>query len=124
MWISLTDEKLIEIYKKGFLPDEVPNDIILLLSQLQKKTYAEKLSVVTSVGNLYLTTALSWEDTEKNHIVRIRQGIDTGKPTIIMSYHTDSFNKAAAKRECSLEAAADYIDLYVMRLLEEKCGEL
>lgn len=124
MWVSLADENLIEIYKQGFYSDNFPKEIVSFLGELQKKTYADKLSVVTSVGNLYLTPVLSWNDTEKNNIVRIDQEIDAGKTVITMSYHTKSFNKSEVSRRCSLEEAIDYIDLYVMRLLEEKYGKL
>jgi hypothetical protein len=124
MWVSLTDSKLVDIYKQGFLPEEIPQDIFLLLEQLSKKSYAKKLSAVTSIGQLYLTTALSWEDTERNDIVRIGQRIDAGKTVITMSYHRNGFNKSVADHQCSLEEAIDYIDLYVMRLYEEKYGEL
>ncbi len=124
MWVSLADSKLVDIYKQGFLFEDIPHNTVLFLEQLSKKPYAEKLSAVTSIGQLYLTTALSWEDTEENHIVCIGQKIDAGKTVITMSYHTNGFNKSVADHQCPLEEAIDYIDLYVMRLLEEKYGEL
>lgn len=127
MWVSLADENLVEHYKKNFHPDftdKAPELIVSLLEELSKKTYAEKLSAVTSVGQLYLTSALSWNDKSDNHSVHISQRIDAGKPVLAISFHTRSLNKSVARRYCSLEEAIEYIDLCVMRLLLEKYGEL
>ena len=127
MWVSLADENLIEHYKRNFHPDytdETPELIVSLLEKLSKKTYAEKLSVVTSVGQLYLTTALSWNETSDNNIVRIDQRKDAGNPVLLISFTKGSLNKSVAGRYCSLEEAIEYIDLYVMRLILEKDGEI
>ncbi|MGI8544151.1 MAG: hypothetical protein ACR2MD_11845 [Aridibacter sp.] len=124
MFVSLADPKLTDIYKQTFTPEEIPQQIISLLENLSEKVYAEKLSVVTSIGQLYLTTAMSWDDKSKNEIIRIREMQDKNEKIILLSYHTKSFNKPIAERMCSLKEATDYIDLYVMSLLETKYGKL
>ena len=88
MWVSLVDENLVEHYKRNFHPDftnKVPELVVSLLEKLSKKSYAEKLSAVTSVGQLYLTTALPWNDYSDNKIIRIDQRIDAGKPVLMIS---------------------------------------
>lgn len=124
MFVSLADLKLPDIYKQTFIFEEVPQQIISLLENLSEKVYAEKLSVVTSVGQLYLTTALSWDEKSENEIIRIREMQDKNEKLILLSYHTKSFNKSIAERMCGFKEATDYIDLYVMRLLETKYGKL
>lgn len=125
MWLSLADERLVEIYKKHFTTEErIPKHIVSLLSQLQKKPYASKLTAVTSLGHLYLTTALSLEDESKHDCVFISQFIDAGKPVISIAHSLKAERNASATRRCSPKEAVDYVDLYVMRLLLEKYGEL
>ena len=124
MFLSLANPKLTDIYKQGFTSEEIPQLIVLFLEKLNSRTYAEKLSVVTSVGQLYLTTALSWNDNNHNDVIRIREKIDKNETLILLSYHANSFRKPVAERLCSLEEAIDYVDLYVMRLLETKYGKL
>jgi hypothetical protein len=41
-----------------------------------------------------------------------------------MSYHPNGRRKPSAERQCALEEAVEYIDLYVMRVLLEKYGRL
>jgi hypothetical protein len=96
----------------------------LFLEKLKTKPYAQKLSAVTSVGQLFLTTALSWNDKSHKDVIRIREKIDKNETLILLSYHTYSFRKSIAERLCSVEEANQYIDLYVMRLIETQYGKL
>jgi hypothetical protein len=127
MWVSLADENLVDYYKKSALSyrsEKAPELIILLLERLSKKSYADKLFVVTSVGRLSLTTALCWDGKTRNYGVGIDQIIDAGKPVLAISGLTMSRKESVAGRYCSLEEAVEYIDLYVMRILLEKYGKL
>ena len=124
MWVSLADKKVAEHYKRGLLPEENRQVIILFLEKLSEKPYAEKLSAVTSVGQLYLTAALSWEDRTKNDRISINQKEDAGKILIVMAYYPDYSRKPSAERRCSLQEAVEYIDVFVIRLIEEKYGKL
>jgi hypothetical protein len=124
MWVSLADENLVEIYKQGFSPDKVPEAIVELLKQLAQKPYAKKLSAVTSLGQLYITTAHSWNDTERNHSIHIHQENDAGKTVVTISSETESSKKSVISRQCSIDEAADYIDLYVLSILLKKYEKL
>ena len=124
MFESLANPKLTEIYKSTFEPEDVAQNIVLLLKKLSSKSYAAKISVVQSIGQLYLTTALSWHDQSHNDTVRIIEQFDKNEKLLLLSYHTNSFKKSEAQRLCSLNEAIDYIDLYVIRLLETKYGEI
>jgi hypothetical protein len=128
MWVPLTDENLIEIYKKNFVSEKkVPKRIISLLEQLQKKSYADKLAAVTSLGHLRLTTALSYvsvNEESKHGCINVSESIDAGKPVINLSFTAGMERQASAWQRCAPEEAADYIDLYVMRLLLEKYDKL
>ncbi|HQU83578.1 MAG TPA: hypothetical protein PKY59_10650 [Pyrinomonadaceae bacterium] len=123
MFVSLADKRVAEYYRNGlgYTPDR--EIVALLLENLSKKIYAEKLSAVTSIGRLSITTALSWDDS-KNDSVSIDSFKDAGKNLIILSYHSNGRRTADAGRRCSLEEAFDYADLYVMKLLLVKYGEL
>lgn len=124
MFESLENPKLVDIYKSMYEPDNPPQKIVLLLGKLALKPYAEKMSVVQSVGQLYLTTASTWDDKSQNDVIRIREQLDKNEMMILLSYHTNSFNKSDVQRLCSLDEAIEYIDLYVLRLLETKYGKL
>ena len=124
MFISLADKKVSEYYKSESWYDENYQVIELFLKKLSAKPYANKLSAVTSVGNLFLTTKLLFNDETKNDCVYINLRKDAGKNLIVMSYHSDGHRKADAQRQCSLEEAIEYIDLYAMRLILEKYGKL
>ena len=124
MFVSLADPNLIDIYKLGSAHEEMSLQVAYFLGKLSVKPYAEKLSVVTSVGQLFLTTALTWNDNCQSDVIRIREKVDKAETLILLSYHINSFRKSVAERLCSIEEAIDYVDLYVMRLLETKYGEL
>ena len=128
MWVPLTDENLIERYKKHFVSEnKVPKHIVSLLEQLQKKSYADKLAVVTSLGHLRLTTALSYvpvDEESKHGCINVTEFVDAGKAVINLSFTAGTERQASAGRRCAPEEAADYIDLYVMRLLLEKSDKL
>jgi hypothetical protein len=124
MFEPLSNPKLIDIYKSTFEFDEFPQKIVELLENLISKPYAEKLSVVQSIGQLYLTTALTWNDQSHNDVIRIREKFDKNEMMILLSYHTNSFKEPETQCLRSLDETVDYIDLYVMRLLETKYGKL
>jgi hypothetical protein len=122
MFLALADERLVEIYKQTVYPDGLI--IAELLSRLRKKPYAEKVFAVTSVGNLSLTSAASHRETENVYSFRVGEKNDAGKTVITMSYHPNGRRKPSAERQCPLNEAVEYIDLYVMRILLEKYGRL
>lgn len=124
MFISLADKKVAEYYRKGLGYEPDREALALLLERLSEKPYAEKLSAVTSVGNLSLTTALTWNDDSKNDSVSLTMIKDAGKNLINMTYHSNFRRKPDAGRRCSLEEAVEYIDLYAMRLILERYGKL
>ena len=124
MFVSLADKNVAEYYRKGLGYEPNREVIALLLEKLSRKPYAEKLSAVTSIGHLSITTALSWEDNTKNDSVFIDLIKDAGKNVIVMSYHSNGRRKTDASRRALLEEAVEYIDLYVMRLILEKYGKL
>ena len=124
MFESLADKQGVESYKSQLSPQEDRRAIITFLEKLAEKTYADKLSAMTSVGQLYLTPAFSWRDNLNHALVHIDQIEDAKKPLIIMSYVSRNRRKAKAERQCSMEEAIEYIDLYAMRLILEKYGEL
>lgn len=124
MFLSLRDPRLIDTYNQEFTSTEFHKLIVLFLEKLRTKSYAEKLSVVTSIGQLYLTAHLSWGDKSLEDVIRIREVIDKKEKLILLSYHTNSFRKSVAERLCCLEEAVEYIDLYALRLLETKYGKL
>lgn len=128
MWLPLTDENLIESYEKNFVSEKkVPKHIVSLLQRLQSKSFADKLAAVTSLGHLGLTTKLSYvsDDKESEHgRIYVDESVDAGKPVIDLSFVARTERRAGAWRRCTPEEAFDYIDLYVMRLLLEKYGEL
>ena len=128
MWLPLTDENLIETYKKNFISEKkVPKHIVSLLRRLQSKSYAGELAAVTSLGHLRLTTKLSYvsDDKESEHgCIYVSESVDAGKPVIDLSFIARTERQAGAGRRCAPEEASDYIDLYVMRLLLERYGEL
>lgn len=124
MFVSLADKNVAEYYRVGLGYEPNREIIALLLEELSKKVYAEKLSAVTSMGHLYITTALRWDDNTKNDSVFISHFEDAGKNLIVVSYHSNGRRIGNASRRCSLEEAIDYIDLYVMKLLLVKYGKL
>lgn len=122
MFLLLTDESLTEIYKKI----AHPNGLVIaeLLSRLRNKPYAEKVYAVTSIGQLSLTTASSYNDIEDSFSFKIGEKKEADKILITISQHPNGSRKPSSERECSLEEAIEYIDLYVMRILLEKYGRL
>jgi len=122
MFLALADKQLVEIYKQIVHP----NGLIIaeLLSRLRNKPYAEKVFAVTSVGNLSLTTAASHCETKNVYSFRVGEKNDGGITVITMSYHPNGRRKPSAERQCPLETAIEYIDLYVMRIMLEKYGRL
>lgn len=124
MFVSLADKKVAEYYRKGLGYEPKREIVALLLEKMSEKPYAEKLSAVTSIGHLYITTALHWDDNTKNDSVSIDSFKDAGKNLITLAYHSCGRRKADAGRICPLEEAVDYIDLYVMKLILVKYGEL
>jgi hypothetical protein len=71
-----------------------------------------------------LTTASLYKDSKNSFGFEIGEKKDAGKTLILLSQHLDDKRKSSAERQCSLEEAVEYIDLYVMRILLEKYGEL
>lgn len=122
MFIPLADERLVEYYEQIVHPNGLL--IAQLLSRLRNKPYAEKVYAVTSIGRLFLTTQSSYKDSEKHFGFQVAEKRDAGKTLIVFSQHNDGRRKPNAECQCSLEEAVDYIDLYVMRMLLEKYGEL
>lgn len=124
MFVSLADKNVAEYYRKGLGYEPDREIIALLLEKLSEKSYAEKLSAVTSHGNLYLTTDLSWNENFSSDSVSIEAIKNMGKTVIVMTYYSKYRQKPEAQRICSLSEAVEYIDLYVMRLILEKYGSL
>jgi hypothetical protein len=124
MFVPLSNDRLAEIYKEIVHPNGLV--ITQLLSRLRNKPYAEKIYAVTSMGKLFFTTASSYDDCRKNkqYGFLIEEKIDANKTLITMSYHENGRRKPSAEHQCTLEEAVEYIDLYVMRMLLEKYGEL
>ena len=122
MYLSLADERLVEVYKEIVHPNGLV--IAELLSRLRNKPYAEKIYAVTSVGRLFLTTASEYNDFETNFSFRIGEKKDAGKTLITFSQHPNSGGKPSAEHQGTLEEAIEYIDLYVMRILLEKHNRL
>ena len=124
MFVPLADKKAAKYYRQGIGYEPEREPLALLLEKLTEKPYAEKLSAVTSVGNLSLTTALRWDDATKNDSIFLNIIKDAGKYLITMSYHSSGRRNTEAGRRCELEEAVEYIDLYVMRIILEKYGAL
>ncbi len=124
MWTLLSDETLLEDYKKGFLPDEFPEAVFELLKKLTLKHDATKLSAFTSLGQLYLTTAYSWNEKEKNYAVSINQRIDAGKTVIVIASNIEGGKKSVISHQCSIDEAVEYVDLRMISILLKKYGEL
>lgn len=124
MFVQLDDPNLVEIYKQGVFVEETSIQICLLLEELSKKPYANKLSAVTSVGHLYLVATRSWDEESKGGMISINEKVDANKKVLIIAYHTNSLKKSIASHQGSLPEIVDYIDLYVMRLLAENYGNI
>jgi hypothetical protein len=122
MFLALADERLVEIYKQIVYPDGLV--IAELLRRLRDKPYAKKVFAVTSIGRLSLTTAASYPESENSYSFCVGEKTDAGKTLITMSYHANGRRKPSAERQCPLEEAVEYIDLYVMRILLEQYGRL
>ena len=117
MWLHLADPELVEIYRKGFEPNECPEEIASLLVELSQKPYASKLCVVTSLRHLRLTTAASWQEGERHDYIYVSRQYDAEKPVITISYVEKNCRKSTADRRCAPEEAAGYVDLYAIRLI-------
>lgn len=124
MFISLADKNVAEYYRQGLGYNPDREIIALLLEKLSEKSYADKLSAVTSMGHLFLTTDLSWSENSSNGSVFVDVIKDAGENKIVLSYHSKNRRKFEAGRFCHLSKAVEYIDLYVMRLILEKYGSL
>ena len=124
MFVSLADKNVAEYYRKGLGYKPEREIIALLLENLSEKSYADKLSAVTSMGNLFLTTDLRWNENSSPGSISIDAVKDSGKNLILMAYYSNNLRKPEAERRCSLSEAAEFIDLYVMRLIFEKYQSL
>jgi hypothetical protein len=124
VFVPLNNPSLAEIYQQVALVNKVSTQICLLLEELSKKPYAEKLSAVTSVGHLYLTAARSWDEQSKGGIISINERIDANKEVLVIAYHPHTIRKSQVWHQGSLKEIVDYIDLYVMRLLSENYGSI
>jgi hypothetical protein len=117
MWLSLTDSKLIETYRKEFITGQCPEEIAALLVDLSKKPYASNLWAVTSLGHLRLTTANSYRDCEKHDCIHVGRRNDAGKLVITISYVEKNRRKSTADRQCAPEETVGYVNLYAIRLI-------
>jgi len=112
MWKPLTDEGLVEAYKREFIGGNAPRGLVRLLEKLNQEKY-RGLYAVTSLCKLRFTTA----HVENKHAyvaVLERDG------EFAVVYAPKGARVASATRICKYEELFDVVELYLMRLVMEK----
>jgi hypothetical protein len=111
MWKPLTDEDLVEAYKREFIGGKAPRALVRLLEKLNQEKY-RGLYAVTSLCKLRFTTV---RVDDKHAYVAVLERDDE----FAVVYASKGAKFASATRICKYAELFDVVELYLMRLVME-----
>jgi hypothetical protein len=119
MWRPLTALSEVDYQHVAGLRDDNDLELVSVLRSIATRPWAEQLTVLTSMGRLYLTTALNWED---HHQLWTHPEIEIGLTPARHLRVTYSPGSKTEKKRCRATVlktpfeAANYIDLLMISM--------
>ena len=109
MWLPLSSPTIAEDYIASEPMDEDPRLLAEFLSCARR--YGEHFSVVTSVGQLWLTTQPTWNSDPRGHL---SLGVRSVGADVVVSFATPG-RKKAVSRQGRPEDVAGLLELVLLR---------